>query len=626
MNKFILLFFFLLFASSGNAQKPCNLDSIQVRLKNYDTLKGEDADLLLGEVSEALKQLGKGCPPVKKALTFKQFGLVAMEIGDWQLALEANDEAIRILRAENEVPHKALSRVYIDLGNIYIAEAAYYERGRLFSLADSSSVQATVNYKVALKYADSANCAPCKAKALLNLGATYINLFEDEKAIGHLNDAMNLAISLKDTSLMAHIWVNKGNLADYGGEREKAREFYLKAIDFFKGTSDFSNWVNTSISLTTLYGPNEWEKAIALLGEADSLCKANNLMTQQGLIQEFLFKIYKDQGKHREALVHLEAYRTIQDSLLNSSFKDKELRVRYEAAKKQELLERERAENLQKELALEKSERRSQAYRMYLTIGAALSLVLIAFLVWRTRTQKIINSQEEQIHKQRLQELEQSKKIESAKALLSGQDKERVRISEEIHDKLGGTLVAARMWSELGGSDKEEANENVVRTKNLLDQAIEDARTIAHNLHPSALTKFGLPSALQELIESFCFPNGPTITADISEVRSLDPQQEFQLYRITQEVLNNAIKHSAASAIKIALFEDEKNQVNLSISDNGKGFNPSLVKEGIGLKTIHSRVNSLSAVVSIDSSPGKGTTYTVTLNALLYGEGKHSIS
>lgn len=574
------------------------------------------SDLALDSLEVVLKSKAAAEDDKLRADALLNYSNILETKGALKEAIDSVSQAIKLLEKITPRPFAMLSYGNLALGNVYHSESELYERNSMFSLADSSASHAAVFYKKAYLYGDSANSPIDKANALMNLGNTAVQLFKDEEAEDYYLRALEIARAEGNENQKAIVWLNLGRLAFFSDNMEKALGLFLKSKDVFIEVEDYTNLISTNINLATIYQHSDPNKAIEILNEADSISRVQRFLDQKGLIHEFLYIINKEQGNFAKALNHFEIYRNIQDSILTSTFKDKELQVRFETAKKQEMLERARAEKLQKELALAKSEQEMESYRLWLIIGASLSIFLIAFLVWRNRTQKIIRAQEDKIHQQQVQELEQGKKIESARALLTGQDKERKRIAEQIHDKLGGTLVAARMWSELTEAETQEINEHLGRTKKLLDQAIEDARSIAHSLHPSSLAKFGLKSALSEMIESFNIPGGAAIEASITKVENLDSQQEFQLYLIAQEALSNAIKHSEATSIVISLSQENQNEITLGIQDNGQGFNPDNVDEGIGMKTIYSRANSLNAEVTLNTSPGRGTKYKVSLKTI----------
>jgi signal transduction histidine kinase len=138
----------------------------------------------------------------------------------------------------------------------------------------------------------------------------------------------------------------------------------------------------------------------------------------------------------------------------------------------------------------------------------------------------------------------------------------------------------------------------------LLDTSIKELRRVAHNLMPESLMKYGLNTALAD----FCFSTEKVKYHFFGEDRRVDEKTEIAAYRIVNEVVNNALRHSEASEISVQLILDDA-RLHITVEDNGKGFDPELAetKGGNGLKNIRQRVTALNGNLEISSAPGKGT-------------------
>lgn len=145
-----------------------------------------------------------------------------------------------------------------------------------------------------------------------------------------------------------------------------------------------------------------------------------------------------------------------------------------------------------------------------------------------------------------------------------------------------------------------------------LNKAIEETRNIAHNLMPKTIEHFGLISAITSLLNSV--KKSSDFKISISEnigSKRLDSQLEINLYRITQEILNNAIKHSRAINLSFQ-YQLYNNELIFMYEDDGVGFNYNKEKtKGDGLKNITNRVTSMSGFISINSKIGKGTSISI---------------
>jgi len=206
-------------------------------------------------------------------------------------------------------------------------------------------------------------------------------------------------------------------------------------------------------------------------------------------------------------------------------------------------------------------------------------------------------------------------------SLIEGADTERIRVAKEIHDSLGQNLTAVSLnLNSIEAPQQVMGQKNAERFANglrFLKSAIEESRNIAHNLMPKAIEDFGLVLSLHALF------NQIEKTSDLkidfyqnmgSEMR-LDKQIELNLYRISQEALNNVLKHAGATEVFVQLILHPA-EIIFTFEDNGKGFdrsNTNTGKKGIGLKSITNRAIAMSGYADIDSSPGHGTIITIVI-------------
>ncbi|MCB0495397.1 MAG: transporter substrate-binding domain-containing protein [Cyclobacteriaceae bacterium] len=204
--------------------------------------------------------------------------------------------------------------------------------------------------------------------------------------------------------------------------------------------------------------------------------------------------------------------------------------------------------------------------------------------------------------------------------IMDTEDQERKRISKEIHDSLGQTLSAIALNMDMVDKEidllSEKQQERFKKVATLVNDAVVESRNIAHNLMPSTLNDFGYSLAVENMIDSL---EGAT---DIQfkfysnyEPDLLDQTVELGLYRITQEAVNNSIKHSDAKSITIQLM-CYPDMVILTIEDDGKGFDPKNTDEisRFGLNSMENRARSINAEFSIDSELGKGTVVTLQMH------------
>jgi len=198
--------------------------------------------------------------------------------------------------------------------------------------------------------------------------------------------------------------------------------------------------------------------------------------------------------------------------------------------------------------------------------------------------------------------------------VIDGQEKERQRLSRELHDGIGQQLIATKLRLELFDADNKEREIFINGVKDEINRLIDDVRRISNNLMPAVLIELDLATALHNLCKGFCQGKGESITCRISNLpEEMDPRQKNYIFRIVQEALTNAVKHSGATEIYLsATVEDES--INIHVKDNGKGFDPTrIVNPGNGIINMRERANLLGGQFNLDSVPGKGSDIYVTI-------------
>jgi signal transduction histidine kinase len=151
----------------------------------------------------------------------------------------------------------------------------------------------------------------------------------------------------------------------------------------------------------------------------------------------------------------------------------------------------------------------------------------------------------------------------------------------------------------------------------MLDNTIGDLRKVAQNLLPEALVKFGLGEAVRDFCDSIkSSTNIEIVCQQFGVKRELDSTLEVFIFRIIQELVNNAVKHAHASRIIVQLNMDTNN-IGITVEDNGTGFNKAILSttQGSGMSNINYRVQYFNGTVDIVTSPGNGTSVNIDLKA-----------
>ncbi len=205
--------------------------------------------------------------------------------------------------------------------------------------------------------------------------------------------------------------------------------------------------------------------------------------------------------------------------------------------------------------------------------------------------------------------------------ILETEDRERKRIAKELHDSIGQNLTAASLNFNYVNKRMDQKNADIRNKLELgisfLSEAIDESRNIAHNLMPQAIADFGYVLSIESLLENLNQTTDIEFTFyDNLKNQRLPSDIELSLYRITQEAINNAIKHAQATEIVIQLMKHPDSLI-LSIEDNGSGFKTNQKIKGFGLNGMKNRVSALSGILDIDTFPDKGTVITVEIPILV---------
>ena len=224
----------------------------------------------------------------------------------------------------------------------------------------------------------------------------------------------------------------------------------------------------------------------------------------------------------------------------------------------------------------------------------------------------------------RVSQLQRAFKVQEtfSHQLIASQERERKRIAAELHDSLGQQLLIIKNWAilALNGLDgRNSAKQPLDEISNTASNAVEEMREIAYNLRPYQLEKLGLTAAIRGLVTRVAASSDIRFSAEINHVDGLFPQEiEISIYRIVQEALNNAVKHSQATQGRV-LVTSNAETLDLLIEDNGRGFTPpdgraaQQSHKGFGLLGIAERVRMLGGRVVIESAPGHGSRIQIFL-------------
>lgn len=245
-------------------------------------------------------------------------------------------------------------------------------------------------------------------------------------------------------------------------------------------------------------------------------------------------------------------------------------------------------------------------------------IVLILLLLYAYKQRAKSMKQRDELHALALEKEKQNSKISTLTALLEGQEQERGRLARDLHDGLGGLLSGTKhQLSYLNPNHSENIEEGISKSIGQIDEAVEELRRVAHNLMPDLLLKYGLEAAIQDFASRVSNSALEIHTEFINYSNSISQEKQLIVYRIIQELVNNAIKHAHTSEIIVQISEEE-NLLNLIVEDNGSGFDPKSLsmRKTAGFHNIEIRVQFLKGTMNITSEPNVGTSVELQIPIL----------
>jgi len=206
----------------------------------------------------------------------------------------------------------------------------------------------------------------------------------------------------------------------------------------------------------------------------------------------------------------------------------------------------------------------------------------------------------------KLEEERNARQKEITEAVIRVQEKERYEISRELHDNVNQQLTVAMMYIATAEKGTGNAEALLKQSSGFIYNAIEEIRKLSKALVTPLIKDFGLCKAIDGLMEDIQMANTIQLDFFYGNFHEEDISYEFKLniFSIVQEQMNNIIKHAQAKQVVIELYRDEK--IILSVSDDGKGFDTKIKRNGIGLNNIQTRTELYTGSIAIQSEPGKG--------------------
>lgn len=520
-----------------------------------------------------------------------KIGAAYFKLGDFEKSLAAQMKALKMYEAlnSNVGTGQALNNIaaVFEMQKKYDKAREYYWKAITIHGKNQDTLQA--------------------ASVIINVGNIHYRQDGFDSAAWYWRKALKMIPAGTSPHYESIAYNNLAETYTLDKKYDSALLFVNRAITLRKLTKDYQGLTSSMSNLGRIYA---FQKKYALAEKTYSIAlesaQAKNLKIEESKIHRNLYQLHEQMGDFKEALRNYVQYATIEDSLSNERSRKNldELLVTYETDKKEQQIAAQEAVLTSQRILLE---------RTYVIIGGLViivGLLVIIFLLARGRFRR----------KQLIAEKEKELAVREAfiDATIRSQENERKRFAQDLHDGMGQLISSLRlMVNQLDqNTSVEEKLAIAERSERILNDMHTEIRSIAFNLMPQTLIQHGLLPALQEMAMRITQTGKITVSVsgyDIPE--RLNEVHEISLYRIIQEWINNVIKYAGASKIEVQLIGHEE-EINITIEDNGAGFNPHALTlgKGNGWKNIQSRVNLVKGEVEVDSSPDrKGTTFVIRI-------------
>lgn len=411
-------------------------------------------------------------------------------------------------------------------------------------------------------------------------------------------------------SLAPEYWLATGMYLDTKNQYLRASVAYGKLKEEFKRGQNDDVYLEGVVRLATLYSKEFKRDSADYLFQLLSKRFSGNAKDQRvGLIYLSALKQHKDRiEKNSLLLAKMGEAMSTKDSVYRKELADatRELEYRYKILEgKQEL----KLVSQQRTLDALTYSRNQQRF-LLIILGLSLLVVSATALSYVFFQRKRVASR---LHSAELQRMQQAHRMDVMRVMAEGEEAERRRIADQLHDEVGSMLSVVRLnlssSKDRSNSPHNISQEHLNTANRILADVAGTIREMSHHLMPIAIRQYGLKNAIEQLISDINNSGKLLIEHIIVGIDEPDYPEDFQinLYRIIQELFQNIIKHSEAENAIFQLVE-HPDSLNLYIEDNGKGINvENYDQQGKGMHLLSSRIQYYDGKITVEGTPGKGT-------------------
>jgi len=563
---------------SSNDSIGCFTSARLLEIYGHYFYKKKDIQTALHYLQKA-DTVYQGC----KNLEYRIYNLNMM--GNIHRSIQNDKEALYNLLLANlllndsaQVSEDVKASVFNDLGVIYL-DLNLYEKAIEYFKNIEIDKQSTLR----------------QAHAYNNLGVCYLHLNYYALATKYLRLASQNYLLINRKLDYARALNNLGSAIEEANP-DSALYYYREAINIRLNIGDSTTVVSPMLNICNLfYKQNKLPyclKAITTLQHFKSFFDDNDWASYHQINSYY----FKSTGNYKQAYEHQVMYHAYTDTISLKRNALQLIRTETEFNLNQQKIKITNLEKEQKIAELHAKQHNTRVQILSITTGFIV-FFLLGLIFYFYRKQEFQKNL-------RLSEVQ----LTSYASLLQGQEGERARLAKELHDSVGNNL------SFIKSETLRHAPDNVYLLS-LISQTAEDVRSITHNLMPSVIRKFGLKEGLKDLVNKWQQTTSILVDLNIaSSFQRYDENLELAIFRIIQELTNNAIKHGESDYILIELSETNDG-ILLNFEDNGSGFDTqsASVEGGLGMQNINNRVVFLNGTMQVSSS-GAGSKFKFIFN------------
>ncbi|SKA05440.1 Signal transduction histidine kinase [Chitinophaga eiseniae] len=590
----------------------------------------QKADGIFKEALRLSRQLGYA----KGVADFACYYMFIQDMqGRYEESLFMVDNAVKIYAALRDTVSlmRALSfsgNEHHQLGHFTAAASRYLEALKLSDATKDSLFSGLMNnnlatvfivlkdYNKAFQYAEKAYHNGISignqrrtTSSLITMGSCMLVQKRYQESEQYYLKSLEVGRGLDDSAYVLKAYVNLGNLYFEQDKRPQAYQYYTRSLELSGKYPDQELLTYIYLGYSReLFNLKRYSEALSYVEQAITMArryKATNELRWGYLVASNLKATL---GHYEQAFALREQFEELNDSLSGEAARNNValLEMQYQSEKKDRELTAKELQLARKDLQLQQKNRWIFVFLIF-----AVALLALVIVIWQ-RLRHRHHLQEQQLHT-----MEAEKTVQVLEAMIQGEEKERTRLSKDLHDGVGGLLSAVKMHFGALKHDRPslKTDTSFSHAMGMLDDAIGEVRKTAHNLMPELLARMGLAEAVRFYCRNVSHSKHLAISCYAPDnIGRFKANFELSVYRIVQELVNNIIKHSQATEALVQLTRQDQ-LLTITVEDNGIGMQEiQETQPGMGLNSLQSRIRALNGNLEIAAANGQGTTAYIEFN------------